>query len=171
MIYLKLANLEDAKAEYEALQKIPERENGLHNEFAGMTEAEFRKKALPKMIANAKGEGLPEGYVPFSVYFLWDDDKIVGLFHFRHYLTDALKEHGGHIGYTIIKEYRNQGYATKGLKLLLDEVRGKIPEDEFWLDARKDNLASQKVMLNNGAYKVDECVIDGVEFVRMRIKK
>ena len=28
MIYLKLANLEDAKAEYEALQKIPAAENG-----------------------------------------------------------------------------------------------------------------------------------------------
>lgn len=171
MLHLKIANLEDAKVEYEALRKIPANENGLHNEYADMTEDEFREKALPRIIANSRGEDLPDGYVPFSIYFLWDYDKIVSMFHFRHHLCDSLKEHGGHIGYTTIKEYRGQGYASKGLKLLLDEVHDKIPEDEFWLDARKDNLASQKVMLDNGAYKVDECVIDGVEFVRMRIKK
>ncbi len=171
MIYLKLANLEDAKAEYEALQKIPAAENGLNNEYADMSETEFAEQALPKMIANSRGEDLPEGYVPFSVYFLWDDDKIVGLFHFRHHLCDSLKKHGGHIGYATIKEYRGKGYASKGLKLLLDEVRDKIPEDEFWLDARKDNIASQKVMLSNGAYKVDEYEMDGIQYVRMRIKK
>lgn len=54
---------------------------------------------------------------------------------------------------------------------MLDEVRDKIPEDEFWLDARKDNLASQKVMLSNGAYKVDGYEMDGIQYVRMRIKK
>ncbi len=161
MIYLKLANLEDAKAEYEALQKIPAAENGLNNEYADMSETEFVEQALPKMIANSRGEDLPEGYVPFSIYFLWDDDKIVGLFHFRHHLCDSLKKHGGHIGYATIKEYRGKGYGGKGLKLLLDEVRDKIPEDEFWLDARKDNLASQKAMLSNGAYKVDEYEMDG----------
>lgn len=171
MIYLKLANLEDAKAEYEALQKIPMSENGFRNEYTNMTEDEFKEKALAKIIANSKGEDLPEGYIPFSIYFLWDDDKIVGLFHFRHYLCDSLKEHGGHIGYTTIKEYRNQGYASEGLRLLLDEVRDKIPEDEFLLDARKDNLASQKVMLDNGAYKVDDYTLDGIEYVRMKIKK
>ena len=103
MIYLRLANLEDAKAEYEALQKIPAAENGLNNEYADMSETEFVEQALPKMIANSRGEDLPEGYVPFSVYFLWDDDKIVDLFHFRHHLCDSLKKHGGHIGYATIK--------------------------------------------------------------------
>ena len=50
MIYLKLANLEDAKAEYEALQKIPAAENGLNNEYADMSETEFVEQALPKMV-------------------------------------------------------------------------------------------------------------------------
>ena len=163
MLYLKIANPEDAKAEYEALQKI--------GQYLDLTETEFKEKALPKLIANSKGEDLPEGRVPWSTYFLWEDDRIVSIFHFRHYLNDGLKRQGGHIGYTTIKEYRGQGYASKGLKLLLDEVRDKISEDEFWLDARKDNLASQKVMLANSAYKVGECIIDGVEFVKMRIKK
>ena len=54
---------------------------------------------------------------------------------------------------------------------MLDEVRDKIPEDEFWLDVRKDNIASQKVMLSNGAYKVDEYEMGGTQYVRMRIKK
>lgn len=171
MIYLKLANLDDTKAEFAALQKIPAKENGLRNEYGDMTEADFIKSGLPKILANMKGEGLPEGHVPCSLYFLWDDDKIVGLFHFRHHLCDGLKRHGGHIGYAIIKEYRNRGYATEGLKLLLDEIRDKVPENEIWLDARKDNLASQKVMLKNGAYVTGEYTKDGIDYIKMRIKK
>ena len=31
-----------------------------------------------------------------------------------------------------------------------------MPEDEIYLRVNKDNIASQKVMLNNGAYKVGE---------------
>lgn len=170
MLQLKLANTEDIREEYEALRKIPADENGLRNEYASMTEAEFREKGLPKILANIKGEELPEGYVPCSVYFLWDDDKIVGIFHFRHHLCESLKKHGGHIGYAVIKEYRGRGYATKGLKLLLDEICDRVPEDEIWLDAREDNLASQKVMLNNGAYKTGEYDEDGVKYIKMRIK-
>lgn len=171
MLKIKLANLADAKAEFEALQKIPTEENGFKNEYNTTSEADFIKTCLPKILANAKGEELPEGYVPASVYFLWNDDEIVGVFHFRHYLCDSLRKHGGHIGYIIIKEHRNKGYATKGLELLLNEVRDKIPEDEVWLDARKDNLASQKVMLKNGAYITGEFTDDGIEYVKMRIKK
>ncbi len=170
MIYLKLANLADAEAEYEAFQKVPPEENGLTNKYSGMSKAEFLEKGLPGIIADANIE--PTGnYVPQSYYFLWDDDKIVGWFKFRHQLCESLKRNGGHIGYVTIPEYRGKGYAAKGLKLLLDEVRDIIPEDEFWLFAHKDNLASQKVMLANGAYKVGEEEIDGITYVQMRIKK
>ncbi len=171
MLYLKKANLEDADAEYEALQKIPTNENGFENKYFDMTKQEFTAKYLPKIIANSKGEDLPEGYVPFSIFFLWNDDDIVGVFHFRHHLCESLKKCGGHIGYAIISKYRGKGYATKGLSLLLDEIGNQVPEDEIWLDAHKDNIASQKVMLNNGAYKVGEVEHDGITHIQMRIRK
>ena len=46
---------------------------------------------------------------------------------------------------------RGHGYATTGLKLTIDIARGIVPEDEIFLRVNKDNIASQKVMLKNGA--------------------
>jgi len=108
--------------------------------------------ALETIIAQSKGEKLPEGYVPQTVYYLWDDDNIVGTFHFRHYLCQSLIEGSGHIGYYIAPEYRGKGYASQGLKLLINEIRDDVQEDEIYLRVKKDNPASLKVMLNNGGY-------------------
>lgn len=47
---------------------------------------------------------MAQWYVPQSYYFLWDDDKIVGWFKFRHQLCESLKRNGGHIGYVSILE-------------------------------------------------------------------
>ena len=57
----------------------------------------------------------------------------------------------GHIGYGIRKEYRGRGYATAALSLALDEARKIVPEDEIYRSVRKDNPASLKVQLRNGA--------------------
>ncbi|MBP5492020.1 MAG: GNAT family N-acetyltransferase, partial [Clostridiales bacterium] len=93
---------------------------------------------------------------PETYYYLWDEDKLIGEFRIRHHLTDALREGAGHIGYSISKEYRGKGYGTEGLRLTLLKAKEIVPEDEIYLRVNKDNIASQKVMLNNGAYKVGE---------------
>ena len=167
MIELRLVNLEDVAEEFRAITGLPADENGFNNEFVGISFEDFVAHGVTRLIANHHGEQLPSGYVPYSVYFLWDDDKIVGVFHFRHYLNEALRRCGGHIGYAILPEYRGQGYATKGLELLLAEIRDKVIEDEIYIDAHKDNLASQRVALKNGAY-VDH---EDDDTVYMRIPK
>ena len=45
---------------------------------------------------------------------------------------------------------------TEGLKLTLQIAKCIVPEDEIYLRVNKDNIASQKVMLNNGAYQAGE---------------
>ena len=107
-------------------------------------------EALPDMIRFARGIGLPDWMVPETFLFLWEDDKIVGQFRIRHYLNDALREGGGHIGQFIKKEYRGKGYGTKGLALTLEVARTIVPEDEFYLRVNRDNPASLKVMQKNG---------------------
>ena len=81
---------------------------------------------------------------------------MVGEFRIRHHLTEALKNGAGHIGYSIAKEHRGKGYGTKGLELTIQIAKSTVPENEIYLRVNKNNLASQKVMLNNGAYKVGE---------------
>lgn len=157
MIYLKKANLEDVEKEYELTQKIPAKENGYENKAHGISMDEFKHKTLPSWIDESNGVNLEDGRVAQTHFFLWVDDTPVGLFKLRHYLNDWLRENAGHLGYGIAAEYRGNGYATEGIRLILEEAR-KLPidTDELYLSVMKDNAASLKAQLKNGARIVRE---------------
>lgn len=142
----------DYKKLYELYMSFPENENGVINVVYGYDYDQFLGW-IEKKKKWTLGIDLPEGYVPDTAYVLVDEGNYVGVFNFRHYLNDFLREGPGHIGYTVSKEYRGKGYATKGLKLMLDIVREKgLDEDEAYLSVNKNNPASLKVQQNNGAY-------------------
>ena len=150
MLYVKTANTEDLEKEWLFVRDMPPDENGLINEWHGVSREDFAVKALPQMIRFAEGEGLPEGYVPETFLFLWDSDEIIGQFRIRHYLCESLRTGAGHIGYFIGKKYRGRGYGTEGLRLTLEEAAKIVPESEFYLRVNRDNPASLRVMLKNG---------------------
>ncbi len=152
MLYLKKANFDDVEKEYLFVRDIPEDENGFINEWHGVSRDDFEQTALKTLIDYSNGENLPEGYVPETFFFLWDDDKIVGQFRIRHYLCESLIEGAGHIGYFIGNDFRGKGYATEGLQLCLLEAKKIVPEDEIYLRVNKSNPASLRVMLKNGGY-------------------
>lgn len=167
MLYLKETNYEDIEKEFLFVRDMPEDENGMTNEWNGVSREDFEQKALPQMIAHSKGENLPEGYVPQTILFLWDDNEIVGQFHIRHYLCESLRVGAGHIGYFIKKEFRGRGYGKEGLRLTLQIAKTIVPEDEIYLRVNRDNPASLKVMLANGGYIEHE---DELKYY-VRIKK
>ena len=152
MLYLKEANTEDLQKEYEFITQLPADENGFTNGNHGCSFEEFRDQILPGFIKYSQGIDLKPGHVPGTEFFLWDDDVIVGLFRIRHYLTEGLANGAGHIGYGIAKAYRGRGYASEGLKLTIERARSIIPEDEIYMSVNKNNPASLKVQLKNGAY-------------------
>lgn len=76
----------------------------------------------------------------------------MGLFKVRKKLNDSLRKGAGHIGYGIIKKYRKRGYATRGLKLVIELIKDEIKEDEIYMSVNKDNTYSLKTQLNCGAY-------------------
>ena len=55
-----------------------------------------------------------------------------------------------------LAECGSEQEAERRLRLAIEAARKIIPEDEIYLRVRKDNIASQKVMLNNGAYIAGE---------------
>ena len=55
-------------------------------------------------------------------------------------------------GYGIKKEFRGKGYASIGLKLAVEKAWQRIREDEIYMSVHKDNPASLKVQMKNGAY-------------------
>lgn len=153
---LRKINLQDSKEQWEYTTTLPVDENGLTNPFHGVSYEEYTLNVLPKMISYENPVDMPEWFVPETYYYLWDDNKLVGEFRIRHHLTDALREGAGHIGYSIKKEFRSKGYGTAGLELTLKIAKTIVPEDEIYLRVNKDNIASQKVMIKNGAYKAGE---------------
>lgn len=153
MIYLKKFNNEDYLKEYEFFQKF-ESENGFENPYSNISLDEFKNKVLKERKESKKGINLKEGHVPDTYFFLYKNEEIIGLFKFRHYLNDFLKDHSGHIGYFILPSFRNKGYAKEGLKLLIEYLKlNKLyKEDELYFECYEYNKASINTILSNDGY-------------------
>lgn len=152
MLYLKKAGTGDTEKEYLFVRDIPTDENGFTNCWNNIKRDDYEKTALKAMNDFSKGENLPDGYVPETFLFLWDNDEIIGQFRIRHHLCPSLIEGAGHIGYFIDKKYRGKGYAKKGLQMTIREAEKLVPENELYLRVNKDNTASLHVMLSCNGY-------------------
>lgn len=164
---LRKINITDIEAQWAYTKELPTNENGLTNPYNGVSYDEYKEKVLPILISYEHPVNMPDWFVPETYYYLWDGNCLVGEFRIRHHLTDALRNGAGHIGYSIAKKHRGKGYGTIGLELTIQIAREIVPEEEIYLRVNKDNIASQKVMLNNGAYKAGE----DEEHIFMRIAK
>lgn len=140
----------DVEKAYELQMSFEKDENGFMNAAYGLSFEEF-KGYVEKRKGWSSGVGLPEGFVPDTVFVLEDEGNYVGIFNMRHHLNDFLESGAGHLGFGISKKYRQKGYATKGLALLLEEAK-KIGIEEVYLSVNKDNPYSLKAQLKNGAY-------------------
>lgn len=154
MIELKRLSINDGIDVYNMLQDIPLDENGYHNSANGLTYEEY-KEWLVKKENDANQVGLKDGWrVPQTTYVLYVDNVPVGMGSVRHFLTDALKEVGGHIGYCISPKYRHQGYGKEILKRLISEARS-LGISDILVTTNLENFASQKVILANGGKETD----------------
>ncbi|MBR6101281.1 MAG: GNAT family N-acetyltransferase [Ruminococcus sp.] len=149
MIYLREANFDDFDAEWSLVRSIPTSEHGFHNAYCHIRREDF-DKALYDMVENAQGIELPEGFVPETTLFIWNDLQIIGEARVRHYLNDALREGSGHIAIWIAPQYRGKGIGTEALRRVMEYAEDIIPEAEFYLMTETDNEASLKMMLKNG---------------------
>lgn len=93
---------------------------------------------------------LPSHYVPSYGFFAVDDDKFIGVIHIRIRLTENLLKYGGHIGYAINPKYWNMGYGKKLLKLVLEQHKNLIKEDNILITCDDDNIGSYKIIEFNG---------------------
>lgn len=77
------------------------------------------------------------------------DQKIVGMIQLRHELNDALRNLGGHIGYSVRPDERRKGYAKQMLAacLVASKDRGL---DKVLLTCNEENEASRRTILANG---------------------
>ena len=140
---------------YEMLQAMPYEENGLLNKAHGLSFEEFRVWLAAKQRESEATELMDGWKVPSTTFWLYDDGMPVGFGSVRHFLTDALRKAGGHIGYGIAPAYRGKGYGNEILRLLLIEAKMR-GIDRALVTIHKDNAASQAVALKNGGVIEEE---------------
>jgi len=94
----------------------------------------YRKLVVPELetnfgsfvereLSHSRGENIPEGYVPYTDYWLVENNQYIGRASIRHKLNDHLMQIGGHIGYDIRPSMRGKGYGNKILELALEKVK------------------------------------------------
>lgn len=120
---------------------------------------EYFKEMLDRVKKVEKGENLGE-YASSSTYWLYEDetDRLLGASNLRHYLTEDGLKLWGHIGYGIRPSERKKGYATKLLKMTMEEAK-KYNIDHVLLGAYTGNIGSWKVMEKCGG-KFENIVIE-----------
>ena len=121
--------------------------------------------------AAAEGVGLPQGYVPYSIYWLVDmRNQVLGTSRLRHWLVPHLEKEGGHIGYDIRPSERRKGLGTSLLSLTLEKARER-GIDEVVITCDGDNEASRRTILKNGGRPIRSSISDrtGKQVLRFRI--
>jgi predicted acetyltransferase len=91
----------------------------------------------------------PANWVPGTTLWYVDEDEFVGTLQIRHWLTDQLREVGGHIGYEVRPSARRRGHATRMLALALP-IAHDLGIDPALVTCDETNVASRKVIEANG---------------------
>ena len=99
-----------------------------------------------------KRETLPnQDFVETDQYMLVrkEDDKVLGMINFRHYLNDYLAEYGGHIGYSVRRSERRKGYGGTMLALVLKKCLD-YGLDKVLVTCMSGNEPSRRTILRAG---------------------
>ena len=157
-MYLK----KPSKAEEDEILQIIKEVNNLDGNFEGarsIKDIDDYDEWLEKLKLYENPNTVPSHLVPGSTYLAMEDDRVIGIINVRWYLNEALKKHGGHIGYFIRPSERGKGKGTKMLALCLNEIRNKDKNiDKVMITCRKENIASARVMEKNGGVYEDNYI-------------
>lgn len=124
----------------------PDSPHFLHYHTKGMTFGRY----LEVLAEQARGENVPEGFVPSTFLFAFVGTRIVGRVSIRHTLNAFLERVGGHIGYVVVPEFRRRGYATEILRQSLRIAHGQLGISRVLVTCDDDNVGSYKTIEKNG---------------------
>ena len=122
-VRLKRLSPDDGRDVYDMLQEIPNDENGFRNFILGEPYEAYRRW-LAEEDAFSRSTQVVDGWrAPTTTFWLYDGDTPVGMGKLRHFLTDRLREGGGHVGYCVRPSCRGKGYSRLLLSALAGEAR------------------------------------------------
>ncbi|MEI4649233.1 GNAT family N-acetyltransferase [Bacillus cereus] len=118
---------------------------------------DFLDEWFEKVNKQEIGENLLTNRVPSSQFLSFEKAELIGFVNIRHRLNEELLRESGHIGYSVHPNKRRQGYATKQLKLALDEAQ-KLGLQRVLITCDKVNIASAKTIQKVGGVLENEVV-------------
>lgn len=134
---------------YAAASREFEAEKPGRNKQPVIYNAAWQDAMLYKFRKEHLGLAFEPAIVPQSTYWLARDDEYIGTGNIRHWLLPHLMLYGGHIGYSIRKSRRGQGFGGLLLGLLLHKARERgLPTALIMCDS--DNIASRRIIEKNG---------------------
>ena len=122
-------------------------ETRIHDQTIAFIQANFAAY-LQQLQNSSQGIGLKPGFVPATTFWLIKSGRVVGESRLRHWLTPALKDCGGHIGYMVRPTDRGQGCGTQLLQMTLVKAQ-EIGLNRVLVTCDADNLASARVIQKN----------------------
>jgi len=98
-----------------------------------------------------KGEELPEGHVPASIFFLKNtgEERIYGTISIRRGMTEKLRDRAGQIGYSIRPSGRRGGLGSVQLGLAVEKCR-EYGMKKVLVTCLEENKASAATILSQG---------------------
>jgi ribosomal-protein-alanine N-acetyltransferase len=119
---------------------------------------------VPAFIAilnrRARGEEIPEGWVPETTFWVVENDDVVGDVDLRHPLNEWLMQVGGNIGYLTHPAHRNKGVASFALRSGLN-ILSQWGIKEALATCRDDNFASIRVLEKAGGIRIEDAQYNG----------
>lgn len=97
----------------------------------------------------SRGQDLPIGYEPHTVFWLVEGNRYLGRLDIRHQLNEWLSTVGGHIGYDIRPTERGKGLGKLQLELGLQKAR-ELGFEKVLITCDVDNVPSNTVIKANG---------------------
>lgn len=105
---------------------------------------------VERLAREARGEGLPEGFVAHSTYWLvLEGTTVVGVSNLRHELTPFLRHEGGHIGYGVRPSARDKGFGNEILRQTLARA-AELGLERVLVACDADNERSIRTIVRNG---------------------
>lgn len=141
--------------------------DGADDGLAGLIDCDTYEEWL-----DFRGRGLRtygDGYVESTTYLaIRTDGTLVGFLDLRHELSDFLLNYGGHIGYSVLPEYRRHGYAKAMLGEALDKARN-LGLSRVLVTCHDDNVASERTIIANGGVLENVTILEGIRIKRFWI--
>jgi predicted acetyltransferase len=88
-------------------------------------------------------------HVGSKSFFAFEDDVIVGIVSIRHGDNHATTNFDGHIGFAVVPEHRQKGYASEMLKQSL-RYCWEFGLNEVLVICDESNIISARVIMKNG---------------------